>query len=170
MLPTYCVTEDGTIGSFGSSSRPMQFAISRQEAFKLIEIVNNHLKMYPTDESVNMFNDRQWKIRDEQLEREEIANQSKKKPKTGTRGYVYLMEDTVNDFIKIGFSKKPTVRESTLQSEKPTVSIVFTALASLEYERELHAAFDDRRIRGEWFDISKDEVIDFISKNQPQSL
>jgi hypothetical protein len=77
------------------------------------------------------------------------------------------MVDTTNDFHKIGISNKPRYREKTLQADKPTIDL----LCSKEFpnrkiaesiEKSLHAAFENKRIRGEWFDLDSKEIEDII--------
>lgn len=79
--------------------------------------------------------------------------------------YVYLMKDKANGYCKIGISNKPTFRERTLQSEKPTVEM----LASHKYpsravasaiETALHTLYAESRVRGEWFNLTpEDEAV-----------
>jgi hypothetical protein len=82
------------------------------------------------------------------------------KPKTATKGFVYLMRNNRNGYHKIGASKKPAVRERTLQSEDPDISL----LVAKEFpdmfkrERELHREFKEKRLRGEWFDLADEEI------------
>lgn len=80
---------------------------------------------------------------------------------------VYLMMDTTNNFHKIGISNKPQYREKTLQADKPTIEL----LCSKEFpnrkiaesiEKSLHMTFDNKRIRGEWFQLDAQEVDDII--------
>lgn len=79
--------------------------------------------------------------------------------------YVYLMVDTTNGYHKIGISNNPEYRERTLQSEKPTIEKVCakqypSRIIAEAIESALHKAFDAKRIRGEWFDLSEQEVTD----------
>ena len=78
--------------------------------------------------------------------------------------FVYLMCDSKNGYHKIGISKTPEYRERTLQSEKPTIEMV----CAKEYpsrkiaeaiESALHKVYERERIRGEWFNLSKTDVI-----------
>ena len=71
---------------------------------------------------------------------------------------VYLMQDTTNDFYKIGRSKEPRYREKTLQSEKPTIELLFCFAGSRKDEKYLHEHFKEKRIRGEWFHLDDDDV------------
>jgi hypothetical protein len=67
--------------------------------------------------------------------------------------------------VKIGISNRPEYRERTLQSEKPTIEL----LCAKQYpsrtiaeaiEGALHKAFGEKRLRGEWFNLSDQDVID----------
>ena len=72
--------------------------------------------------------------------------------------FIYMMKDDVNGFIKIGMSAKPQYREKTLQSEKPSIILIFKHKGYQEDEKKLHQMFDSKRIRGEWFDLAQDEI------------
>lgn len=81
--------------------------------------------------------------------------------------YVYLMKDTTNGFHKIGISNKPEYRERTLQSEKPTIDLICakkypSRLIAESIESALHKAYGEKRLRGEWFDLSQKDVNDII--------
>lgn len=73
--------------------------------------------------------------------------------------YVYLMHDTVNGYYKIGISNNPAYREKTLQSEKPTIEMVISKKFPIRkiaesIEKSLHQVYSEKRIRGEWFELS----------------
>jgi predicted GIY-YIG superfamily endonuclease len=77
--------------------------------------------------------------------------------------YVYLMKDCANEFYKIGISNDPKYRERTLQSEKPTIELIGsrkfpTRKIAESFEKALHEAFKEKRLRGEWFELTKDEA------------
>ena len=71
---------------------------------------------------------------------------------------VYLMFDKNTGYYKIGRSKNPKHREMTLQSEKPTIEMLFYFEAKNKDEKELHNLFSEKRIRGEWFDLSGTDI------------
>lgn len=81
--------------------------------------------------------------------------------------YVYLMIDTINQYHKIGISNKPTWREKTLQSEKPTIELLASKkfinrkIAS-SFEKALHETYSQKRIRGEWFNLDMNEVNEIV--------
>lgn len=77
--------------------------------------------------------------------------------------YLYLMVDTTNNFHKIGISNKPKYREHTLQSDKPTIELVTakkfpTRPIAEAFEAALHKTYDEKRIRGEWFNLNEEDV------------
>lgn len=79
--------------------------------------------------------------------------------------YVYLMVDTTNGYHKIGISNNPEYREHTLQSEKPTIELLAakqfpSRIIASAIESALHSAFGEKRLRGEWFDLTDQDVSD----------
>lgn len=77
--------------------------------------------------------------------------------------YVYLMRDDANGYYKIGISNTPQYRERTLQSEKPTISLIvakeFPIRSIAEaFEFALHKTYENKRLRGEWFDLSPEDA------------
>lgn len=74
--------------------------------------------------------------------------------------YIYVMIDKNTGYYKIGRSVNPKHRERTLQSEKPTIEMLFNYKAIISHEKELHNMFKDKRIRGEWFDLSGSDIIE----------
>ncbi|MDY7396341.1 GIY-YIG nuclease family protein [Aureibaculum sp. 2210JD6-5] len=77
--------------------------------------------------------------------------------------FVYLMVDTTNNYHKIGISNKPEYREKTLQSEKPTIVLLATKEFPIRqiaeaFEKALHDTFANKRIRGEWFELTDNDI------------
>lgn len=75
---------------------------------------------------------------------------------------VYLMIDHNTGFYKIGRSKSPLDRERTLQSEKPTIELLCYWQLVENEERALHDYFAEKRVRGEWFALDKEDI-EFIT-------
>jgi hypothetical protein len=73
----------------------------------------------------------------------------------------YLMKDN-NGFIKIGKSKNPKLRESTLQSENPSITLM--AVCDDDIEDMLHCNYYEYRKRGEWFAFSDSQIKEIIKK------
>ena len=71
---------------------------------------------------------------------------------------VYVMIDKNTGYYKIGRSKNPEYRERTLQSEKPTIEMLFNHKARPNDETYLNNHFRTKRIRGEWFDLKGSDL------------
>lgn len=79
--------------------------------------------------------------------------------------FIYVMEDLRNKTFKIGRSKTPGKRERTLQSEMPQIVMRFSIPGEEAHEKQLHDQFDAKRVRGEWFALTNDDllwVVDFL--------
>ena len=72
----------------------------------------------------------------------------------------YLMKDLKTGYIKIGCSANPRFREKTLQAEQPR--IVLLKVCDENVEKLLHKAYANKRKRGEWFKLSKEELQSII--------
>ena len=73
------------------------------------------------------------------------------------KGWVYFIQDTASDLIKIGFSKDVGRRFAALQQSCPTELVLLTAVpGTVKKERALHEYFAESRVRGEWFEESGD--------------
>lgn len=72
--------------------------------------------------------------------------------------YTYLMLD--GKYVKIGKSKNPKFREATLQAQKPSIELYATTNSNIE--TYLHKLFDKNRVRGEWFELSNEEIVGII--------
>lgn len=79
--------------------------------------------------------------------------------KKSSEGNIYLMANSRNRYTKIGFTmNKPEFRERTLQSEEPEISLKCWFKGLPEDEIQLHRLFQHKRMRGEWFDLSKEDI------------
>ena len=81
--------------------------------------------------------------------------------------YVYLMQDEINGYYKIGISNKPDYRERTLQSEKPSIKLIAckkypTRKIAASIESALHTAYNQQHLRGEWFNLDEADVAAII--------
>jgi len=74
----------------------------------------------------------------------------------------YLMLDSNTEYTKIGKAKNPQKRERTLQSEKPTISLI--KVCETLVESELHKKYADKRVRVEWFNLSEQDISDIVKE------
>lgn len=89
-----------------------------------------------------------------------LREEGRKKIRRETRsGFVYLMRNARNGYIKIGFSKNPEYREQCLQSEEPEIEpALLTFRTSMSVERTLHDRYARFRVRGEWFSLTEKHI------------
>jgi len=73
-------------------------------------------------------------------------------------GNIYIAIDENTGYYKIGWSINPKKREKTLQSEKPTIYFLWVVTGSRKDEAYLHKLFAGKRVRGEWFDLEKQDI------------
>lgn len=71
---------------------------------------------------------------------------------------LYLMKDGHTGLHKIGRSVNPSTRERTLQAQVPLLEMVWSCEAMLTDESILHEIFANKRVRGEWFDLSLEDI------------
>lgn len=75
-------------------------------------------------------------------------------------GYVYIGFDQASRYFKIGKSINPKRRTKEIKNMNPTFDmlICFPVEDQDVFERQLHIKFSNRRIVGEWFDLSSKEI------------
>jgi hypothetical protein len=82
-------------------------------------------------------------------------------PERGLRspgsGFVYVAR--CGKYCKIGYSMTPEQRITNLQTGNPEpVILLGTIEGTQDTEARFHAQFHDKRVRGEWFDLTDNEV------------
>lgn len=90
------------------------------------------------------------------------ANATDQRRTEALPGFVYFIQ--FGDRITIGFSTKPDQRIAALPHDKVLAVFPGTRLN----ERQLHEAFKDLRITGEWFHLD-DRLLDFIDDVEAQT-
>lgn len=76
-------------------------------------------------------------------------------------GYLYLMLREDKDLVKIGISINPEHRRSQIQYElKQNIMLVssYKLKGYKFWEKLLHGMFDNLRVEGEWFNLSKSSI------------
>lgn len=80
-------------------------------------------------------------------------------------GFVYLMEAKHLNRYKIGYSKQVYKRADSMQISSPVEIAVVCRIFSIDaprLERSLHRHYDTYRVIGEWFELPKMEVSNFL--------
>lgn len=82
-----------------------------------------------------------------------------------TKGYVYVGYDASGWGFKIGKSTNPKRRETEIKHMNPSFQILACAEVPDQHKQEelLHKRFEAKRLIGEWFDLTCDEVSELIS-------
>lgn len=81
---------------------------------------------------------------------------------------VYFIADTVNDVVKIGYTKDVKKRLKQLQTSNSNVLVLLGYMDGNEVEeRNTHLLFSKFRLEGEWFrlDSDNDVILDYININ-----
>lgn len=150
LLDRYCEARSVFVekSQYGENPNPLALESFYVEAGKLIFDMMD-APPYPSDEERTA-----WRKRP-------APPKEKVRPK---RGFIYLMRNKRNGMTKIGWSINPEFREKTLQSEEPEVEMIAKFPGSLQAEGELHALFTDQRVRGEWFNLTEEQISEVITK------
>lgn len=74
----------------------------------------------------------------------------------------YLMRDENTGCTKIGKSVNPRTRERTLLSDKPTITLFMVCERNVE--RVLHKEYAEKNVRGEWFNLTAEDIADISKK------
>lgn len=124
---------------------------------------NNCKKRLSCEVFQDFVKDFKKKVEDNCVIEEYNADEENLVDNKNTPCFVYLMVDITNDYCKIGISNHPKYREHTLQSEKPTIELIVakeypTRKIAEAIESALHKVFGNKRIRGEWFNLSESEI------------
>lgn len=83
------------------------------------------------------------------------------------RGYVYIGKTTnKSGEYKIGSSRNIIERERTLKIGNPFFSILYVmeSMDCLKSEREVQRKFNDKKISGEWFCLSNEDMMKMFSQ------
>lgn len=79
--------------------------------------------------------------------------------------YIYLIQDKETGLTKIGRSEDPQKRLKQLKypgtlMPRPLDFFIYHSWADdPRVEKELHSKFKEQRVRGEWFNLSKDDLV-----------
>lgn len=87
--------------------------------------------------------------------------------KFGDISSIYILEILHQDIYKIGVSNKPDRRIRDIQSVLPYESkCLFKLKVNKAYDLEsiIHNQYIDLSVKGEWFKLSKSQVIEIITK------
>ena len=84
--------------------------------------------------------------------------------------YIYIIQLGDTDIYKIGISKDPNKRIRQLQFKCPIpLKLIFTNFGhDYEFaEKYLHLHFRNQRVKGEWFELSAEDILQATSQLFP---
>ena len=129
------------------------------------DIVIENESIYPLEVSRVLVKEIMTRFSEElAFHRIELEDMKSIQAKTGeTTCFVYIMKDEKNGCHKIGISNRPEYREKTLQSDKPFIIMLKakefpTRKIARAFEQALHKTYQERHVRGEWFELTPEEV------------
>jgi len=100
-------------------------------------------------------------IDDETIRRHNLLNEHNSglwKLNTDNVTNIYVMLNKQNGYYKIGRSNNVAVRERTLQAQEPDIQLIHYFHCEKSLEKNLHKCFSEKRLRGEWFALSLEDV------------
>jgi hypothetical protein len=127
------------------------------EIDEIIQVLNRTKEFYLKNKEILEFHE---KIEKEKSETElsihayNLRNKKKKNSPTN----LYVMIDHHTGHYKIGRSDSPTKREATLLSQKSSIELLFFFPGTKNNEKMLHEIFRDKWIRGEWFELTEEDL------------
>jgi len=129
--------------------------IKEDEIKAIIKGLTNFVEEYD-QEDIDYIN---WKAEQDKMER---IKKSSFKPETKNRsGVVYLLKIKDDDQYKIGVSTNFERRYNEISPKMPFELITINKIKSNDIyslEEMLHNKFRDKRIKGEWFQLDKEDV------------
>jgi Meiotically up-regulated gene 113 len=81
------------------------------------------------------------------------------------RSFVYVIQAGEDGPVKIGSAREPSWRLNQLQCgswQELHLRAVVPCQCSMAMELDAHALANSRRIRGEWFDLTPEEAVEYI--------
>ena len=109
-------------------------------------------------QTVNLFTD-EWYLKTTELLSKAITDQ---------RGYVYIIRNENSKIVKIGKSLNLTSRLNNFKTSFGSGLILVGFFYCENYndlENQLHKKFFDKKVSGEWFDLSEQQILDCIDEN-----
>lgn len=151
----YEVTEEGIF--------EMQSGIA--PSFATLQKIKRHVdKIFSefTEEAWELLREAEFneeaRLREERRASEYLNGPNRKAARHSRCGFVYVMRDAHLGAYKIGFSNNPQYRERTLQAEKPSIELLHKWAGTIADEEALHFLFAAKRIRGEWFNLTSEDI------------
>lgn len=128
--------------------------ISREKAKFIIKGLKNYID-YFSDEEIKEAN---------KLPKKNIEHTNKNKPNVvpyNKKGFVYFLKAEKTNWYKIGMTNNLHDRLNQLRPIMPfKIKIAYYIKANNRYklEKKIHKVFKDKKINGEWFELSTNDI------------
>ena len=128
---------------------------------EIVCILRGAVRFYSqyTDEEIDEYNKQKFIKYEEELH-SHSPQPSQPKKRTPKPGYVYFLQGE-NGLIKIGYSQDYKERYKALKKMSPVdIKLLFVVKTDdmVGLERNLHNRFQEKRVKGEWFQLSMQEI------------
>lgn len=122
-------------------------------------------KKFKIDDDGNWYNER---LETEIAKRSEFTKSRRKSLEidNGDMVHLYLIKDPETGTVKIGSSKYPELRLKEARKYKPGADFIWISEILFERinEKKLHEEFSKKKIRYDWFDLSKEDIENIRNK------
>ena len=132
-----------------------------EQAIKTIQ-VKQIMMLYKSPTAFTEENEEtSWLQSAQQVLTEAFVRGGKKREDQDRSGFVYVIEDTGSGYFKIGMSRDPVKRFEQIQPVLPFETLItctFEVEDRYAAESFLHRRFSGKRAKGEWFDLSEEDL------------
>ena len=152
--------ENETIVFFNGSSYLLP---EKQVLIDMIKLIENTVEVY--DEAKNI------SLKLNGIIKDNPTNKETQKVKKRASGFIYLLYCNANKLYKIGSSKNVIDRIKYLKTANPSIEFINSyPVESMLIEKEIHEQYKNKRVSGEWFDLSLVDVEKIFEslKNNPK--
>lgn len=160
--------ENGEI-TVGHPSGNYVYLVDIEILDKIIESCKASKKKYPTNEIREAFSAK-WEREAEVAYQEKQRIEKEQRKQTGKSEkskscHIYLIQDAIRGFYKIGKAKNYSSRFSGLKTANPCIELVLAYSGFLEDERFFHQYFTEqgKHIGGEWFELNESDIEQILS-------
>lgn len=128
------------------------FPATIAQARELLDVCKSHLSL--GEQKLLKAEKLRWQLQEER----QIDLFTEKKSKNG---FVYVMKSDASPLYKIGLTTRPEERLKQIQEQALSkVDFVFLVQSDdiVRLEVELHRMFSEKRVRGEWFELTPHDI------------
>ncbi|MGL5064255.1 MAG: GIY-YIG nuclease family protein [Microcoleus sp.] len=137
----------------------MGFPVDRKTALQMLLACQHHLLL--TDEDLEMIENNVSQRMEQFYIDESLRLKSKKTESQSKSGFIYVLKAEKSPYSKIGFTQNPKQRLKQIQAASGSVvSFVYLKESNdvVALEAKLHDLFKEKRVTGEWFELTSEDI------------